>query len=109
MRMTSKMQVKVEQGQRIQRPEGPWYVPSTDRKKADAVGLNQADPPGFSAPRQEAATLSSWQGEPWKEWQQGVDRADVLWHCWRTDWQSFKVAAGETHTQVHRFETNPGG
>lgn len=53
--------------------------------------------------------LSSWQGEPRKDWQQGVDRADMLWHCWRTDWQSFKVAAGETHTQVHRFETNPGG
>lgn len=89
------MQVEVEQGQHIQRPEGPWYVPSTDRKKADEVGLSQADPPGLRAPRQ--------------DWQQGVDRADVLWHCWRTDWQSFKVAAGETHTQVHRFETNPGG
>lgn len=37
MRITSKMQVKVEQGQHIQRPEGPWYVPSTDRKKADEL------------------------------------------------------------------------
>lgn len=67
LRMTSKMQVEVQQGAAHPKARGTLACSKhRSRGKPEEVGLSQADPSAARAPRREAGTLSGWQGEPWE-------------------------------------------